>query len=200
MWTISRLAKRFGISRSTLLYYDSIGLLSPSHRTAAAYRVYDDKDLARMERIDLYRRTGLPLARIRSILDSRSDSAMRDALELRLREINTEVEDLRMQQRVTLDLLGRVGAGPGVRGLDKEGWVAILRASGMNDDDMERWHVEFERLAPAAHEDFLESLGIAPAEIAHIRAWSRDDGIANAGERSAGPGKPARPARRRSKR
>jgi len=36
----SQLAGRFGLSRSTLLYYDSIGLLSPSERTASNYRLY----------------------------------------------------------------------------------------------------------------------------------------------------------------
>ena len=62
----------------------------------------------------------------------------------------------------------------GWRRSNKEGWVAILRASGMSDEDMGRWHVEFERLSPEAHQDFLESLGLEDDEIARIRAWSRD--------------------------
>lgn len=176
MLTIGRLAKRFGISRSTLLYYDSIGLLSPSARTAAGYRVYDERDVARMERIELYRRTGMPLAGIAKLLDAGRDSAMRDALELRLREIDSEIRALGMQQRVTMELLGRAAEGKGEPRLDKEGWVAILRASGMDESDMQRWHVEFERLAPDAHHAFLESIGIAPAEIERIRAESREEG------------------------
>ena len=40
---------------------------------------------------------------------------------------------------------------------------------------MHRWHVEFEALAPESHQDFLESLGIPPPEIASIRAGSRAD-------------------------
>jgi hypothetical protein len=38
---------------------------------------------------------------------------------------------------------------------------------------MNRWHAEFERQAPEAHEDFLASLGIPPAERALIRKRSR---------------------------
>jgi DNA-binding transcriptional MerR regulator len=174
MWTISRLGKRFGISRSTLLYYDSIGLLTPSSRTAAGYRIYDERDVERMERIDLYRRTGLPLAEIKSLLDEGRGSAMRDALELRLREIDSEIHSLAMQQRVTLELLGRAAEAAKGRRLDKAGWIAILRASGMDEDGMHRWHVEFERLAPHAHRAFLESLGLGRAEIARIRASSRE--------------------------
>ena len=45
--------------------------------------------------------------------------------------------------------------------------------TGMSDADMVRWHVEFERMAPSAHADFLEALGIAPAEVRRIRRWSR---------------------------
>ena len=38
---------------------------------------------------------------------------------------------------------------------------------------MSRWHVEFERLSPEAHQDFLEFLGLEDDEIARIRGWSR---------------------------
>ncbi|MFC1747364.1 MerR family DNA-binding transcriptional regulator [Pseudomonadota bacterium] len=38
MHTIGEVSKRFSISRSTLLYYDAIGLLSPSGRSNANYR------------------------------------------------------------------------------------------------------------------------------------------------------------------
>lgn len=38
---------------------------------------------------------------------------------------------------------------------------------------MSRWHAEFERREPAAHEDFLASLGVAPDEIAAIREYAR---------------------------
>src|SRR5574344_1987818 len=48
MHTIGQIAKRFALSRSTLLYYDTIGLLSPSGRSQANYRLYTDNDVRRM--------------------------------------------------------------------------------------------------------------------------------------------------------
>lgn len=48
---ITELGKRFGLSRSTLLYYDRIGLLQPSGRTEAGYREYTRSDADRLERI-----------------------------------------------------------------------------------------------------------------------------------------------------
>jgi len=38
---------------------------------------------------------------------------------------------------------------------------------------MQEWHAEFEKMSPDAHQDFLESLGIAPGEITSIRQFSR---------------------------
>jgi len=47
MYTVGSLARSFGLSRSTLLYYDSIGLCKPSGRSAANYRTYTENDRAR---------------------------------------------------------------------------------------------------------------------------------------------------------
>ena len=181
MLTISQLASRFGLSRSTLLYYDSIGLLSPAMRSRANYRLYSDADVERMELIDLYRQAGLPLKEVARVLDSGQGAAAR-ALGRRLRDVNSEIRRLRRQQQMIVGLLQSEAALRRTRSLDKEGWVAILRASGLSDDDMARWHVEFERLSPEAHQDFLESLGLEDEEIDRIREWSR----ASATEESQG--------------
>ena len=60
--------------------------------------------------------------------------------------------------------------------MTKEKWVGIMRAAGFSDDDMHRWHIEFERSAPEDHQEFLGSLHITPDEIARIREWSRGAG------------------------
>jgi MerR family transcriptional regulator, thiopeptide resistance regulator len=169
--TVGRLARRFGISRSTLLYYDRIGLLAASARSGSGYRLYTREDVARLEKVLLFRRVGLSLAAIGAILAAERGS-VGEALERRLTTIDEEIASLRRQQQVILRLLergqGQVRAG----NLDQAGWVALLRATGLDDDDMRRWHVEFERVAPEAHQDFLESLGIAAEEIVAIRKRS----------------------------
>ncbi len=173
MLTISKLAKRFGLSRSTLLYYDSIGLLSPSLRSRANYRLYSAEDVERMETIDLYRQAGLPLKDIARVLASGRSSAT-ELLGVRLERLGQEIRKLRQQQQMIVNLLQNEVALRQTRSLDKDSWVAILRATGLSEDDMGRWHQEFERLTPEAHQDFLESLGLEDDEIARIREWSRD--------------------------
>lgn len=61
MLTPGVLARRVGLSRSTLLYYDRIGLLRPSRRTLSRYRQYSEKDVQRLEQICTLRKTGLRL-------------------------------------------------------------------------------------------------------------------------------------------
>lgn len=170
--SVGRLARRYGLSRTTLLYYDRLGLLRASERSAAGYRLYSAEDEARLAAVCRYRQVGLSLARIRELLGGDSSRAAQ-VLETRLDELNAEIERLREQQRVLVRLLARPEKLRGARALDKQGWVAILRAAGLDDAAMHRWHAEFERQAPAAHGDFLESLGLAKPEVARIRRWSR---------------------------
>jgi len=173
MYTIGRLGAEFGLSRSTLLYYDSIGLLSPSGRDRNNnYRRYSSEDRARLAQICAYRQTGLPLKEIGRLLDKPgSDSA--SILEQRLGELNREIGRLREQQHVILRLLGTDKLRGRRKVLDKKAWVGLLRSIGLDENAMNRWHVEFERLSPDAHHGFLQSLGIPTDEIQSIRRRSR---------------------------
>ena len=67
--TVHQLASLAGISVRTLHHYDHIGLLAPSTRSAAGYRLYGTEDLLRLQQILLYRELDLPLEEIRRILD-----------------------------------------------------------------------------------------------------------------------------------
>ena len=174
MYTISQVGRQVQLSRSTLLYYDRIGLLSASHRSSAGYRLYSESDLTRLERIRTYRATGLSLEHIKALLDKGDADHISTVLEARLTTINREIQALRNQQRQIIDLLGQARHVTQGRVMDKTGWVALLREVGLDDADMHRWHEAFERTMPEAHQDFLESLGLNTLEINQIRAKSRD--------------------------
>lgn len=172
MTTISRLAKQFKLSRSTLLYYDRIGILRPSGRSPANYRLYTGVDRQRLEKICHYRKMGLSLKAIREILDS-PDNRMGDVLKQRLQEVDRQIQALQNQQRVIRNLIGHPSFSRLPAGLNREKWTTLLRASGMTDQDMLQWHMEFERLFPDDHQAFLESLGIPRDDIKAIRALSQ---------------------------
>lgn len=172
MHTIGQLMKQFGLSRSTLIYYDDIGLLKPSARSNANYRMYTDNDLERMEQITLYKDAGLPLEEIASLLDEQSTTPTA-LLEQHLSNLNSQIAQLRLQQQKVIQLLGKESLLRHSRTMDKAKWVSILEATGMSEEDMQQWHVEFERSLPEAHQDFLESLGIESGEIRTIRRNSQ---------------------------
>lgn len=65
---IGELARLTGLTIRTLHHYDSIGLLSPSARTQAGYRLYQHGDMDRLHRIMALRRFGLSLADIATAL------------------------------------------------------------------------------------------------------------------------------------
>jgi len=52
-----------------LHHWDRIGLASPSERTWSDYRLYTATDLARLQRIAVYRELDMPLAEITALLD-----------------------------------------------------------------------------------------------------------------------------------
>lgn len=68
-FSIGALARQSGVSVRTLHHYDAIGLLSPSNRTFAGYRVYGPDDVERLSHILAYRACGLALTDIADLLD-----------------------------------------------------------------------------------------------------------------------------------
>jgi len=172
MHTIGRLARRFNLARSTLLYYDSIGLLKPSTRTESRYRQYSEADAKRLEQICRYRQAGLSLEEIKKVLDSPEDNLTR-VLEKRLCELNDDIKGLREQQRFILTVLKGREYHRHIKVMNVDTWKSLLKASGFSEKDMQQWHVEFERLAPEKHQEFLEFLCVPDEEIKSIRSWAK---------------------------
>ena len=76
MLKVGELAAAAGLTVRTLHHYDSIGLLQPSARSDAGYRLYDRDDVARLHRIQALRAFGMSLADIGLYLDSPEGSPL----------------------------------------------------------------------------------------------------------------------------
>jgi DNA-binding transcriptional MerR regulator len=70
--TVGQVAEQYGVTVRTLHHYDEIGLLAPGERTSAGYRLYSDKDIARLQHVVVYRRLGFALEEIALLLDDAS--------------------------------------------------------------------------------------------------------------------------------
>jgi len=169
MYTISALAKEFGLSRSTLIYYDKKNILKPSARMPHNnYRLYSEVDREKLHQICTLRSVGIPLVKIKTIINHK-ESDFAEILKQRLFALDDELQKLRNQQRIIAELLGNRKLLQQTRSIDKRGWIALLKAAGFDKEGMNKWHQAFEKNAPKAHQDFLEFLGIDIKEIKKIR-------------------------------
>ncbi|WP_321494043.1 MerR family transcriptional regulator [uncultured Desulfobacter sp.] len=171
-YCISQLARLFDLSRSTLLYYDRIGLLIPSDRSEAGYRLYTQRDRDRLAQICTLRNIGVALADIKKMLSSNNAPSVK-ILKNRLWEIGQQITDLRSQQQSIIRLLKEMTSDVCGPVIDKQMWVKMLQAAGMDEPAMMKWHAEFEFRSPRAHHDFLLSLGISKIEVKDIQSRSR---------------------------
>jgi DNA-binding transcriptional MerR regulator len=170
--TVSQLAKRFHLSRSTVLYYEASGLLQPATRTDANYRLYGERELRTMEQIKLYRSVGLSVEEIRAVLNA-PRSELSSVLQRRLTQLEDEIAALQNHQRVILQMLRLNKTLRRKKEMTKDKWVAVMKDAGFSEDDMHRWHRQFEKAAPTDHQEFLQFLNIPSEEISRIREWSR---------------------------
>ena len=111
MKTVHEVSELAHVSVRTLHHYDKIGLLKPSSRTEAGYRLYSSEDLERLQQIMLFRELKFPLADIRSILES-PDFDQRRALEQQI-----ELLELKREHIGNLIDLAKAMKAMGVRAL-----------------------------------------------------------------------------------
>lgn len=76
-FTVGDLARLTGVTVRALHHYDEIGLVRPSERSAAGYRLYSDADVHRLQQVLLFRELGLPLDEIAAAID---EAQSREAL------------------------------------------------------------------------------------------------------------------------
>lgn len=152
------------------MYYESIGLLRPALRTESNYRLYGEREQQRLEQIKLYRSVGVSVEDIRALLNA-PRGEFSSVLKRRLTHLDQEIAALQSHQRVILKLLNMKTLRR--KKMTKDKWVAVMKDAGFTEDDMHRWHRQFEKSAPSDHQEFLQFLNIPADEISRIRDWSR---------------------------
>lgn len=97
--TVKQIAERVGLPSRTVRYYDRIGLVSASDRSAAGYRLYGPADEGRLRFIRQAKRLGLSLEEIRGLMAVANDGCEATLPELtRLLEHKVEEIDLRIAE------------------------------------------------------------------------------------------------------
>ncbi|MCV2366592.1 MerR family transcriptional regulator [Roseateles oligotrophus] len=95
-YTVGDLAKRCGLTVRALHHYEKLGLLTPSGRSEAGYRLYNEADVLRLHRLLAYRHSGLALKQIGVLLEAENPPL----LEVLNRHIAEVERNLGRQQRL----------------------------------------------------------------------------------------------------
>ncbi|MEY8041581.1 MerR family transcriptional regulator [Saccharopolyspora cebuensis] len=99
-YTIGELARRTGLSVKTIRFYADRGIVPPTDRTPAGYRLYDVSAIRRLELVRTLRELGAGLAEVRRVLGSETSMAglartHLDLLDEQLRVVQTRRAVLR---------------------------------------------------------------------------------------------------------
>lgn len=170
---ITALARQFGLSRSTLLYYDRTGLLAPSIRNASGHRLYSEKDRARLRLICQLRSAGVSVDHISSLLRSQEKDTSKGILARHLSELGRQITALRSQQERVARLLLAPSFQTDQPSLGRAEFIKRLESAGLDENEMSCLHSLFEETHPEAHQAFLNSLGFSAEESRAVRQLCR---------------------------
>lgn len=106
IYTIGEMAKKLGVSASTLRYYDKEGLLPFMEHPKGRIRVFTDKDYQWLHIIECLKQTGMPLKDIKAFLQMamEGDETIEDRLQLFIKQRESVEQQIRQLQE-TLNVI-----------------------------------------------------------------------------------------------
>ena len=113
--SVSQLARRTGVTVRTLHHYEACGLLQPSARSAAGYRLYGEAELRRLQHIVSLKTLGLTLDAIRGSLDTDAPS-LAEAVLRQTRRLRETIAHQHALLRRLENLQQRLAAGEAIDG------------------------------------------------------------------------------------
>ncbi len=99
-------AERTGVTVRTLHHYDRLGLLKPSGYTEAGYRLYGERDFARLQQILTLKFVGFPLRQIKELLDRKEFDVpttlrlQREIIEEKRRRLDMAIQAIERAERI----------------------------------------------------------------------------------------------------
>lgn len=108
---ISDFAKLSGVSRQTLIYYDRIGLFSPSFIAENKYRMYAHNQIDIICTITILKDLGVPLKKIKQIIKNKSPETSIKILNYQLNAIQEQIEKFTALKNMTQMRLEQIVKG-----------------------------------------------------------------------------------------
>ncbi|WP_225410392.1 MerR family transcriptional regulator [Stigmatella hybrida] len=140
--TVSQVARLARISIRTLHHYDELGLLKPSGRSEAGYRLYEAEDLRRLQQVLFYKELGFPLEEILRVLND-PDFDVRAALHTQRRLLLEKAGHLQALVRAVDAALDTLERGTPMSQEEQAKMFGDFEPSKYEEEVRERWgHTE----------------------------------------------------------
>ena len=157
MVSIAKACDLVGIARSTLLYYERIGIISPARNPENGYREYSQQDLHALVLIRQLKKAGFKLSEAHKIMQGSLDPQL---ILSRYQSLQADIREKMMAKEIVKSLLALTkGSVPE----DNSDW-----------NPAGRWHAELEKIAGEAHAEWLTKLGFDEKDQIYIRWVSRN--------------------------
>ncbi|MER5733287.1 MerR family transcriptional regulator [Streptomyces sp. NPDC002138] len=157
LYSIGELSRRTGLSVRTIRFYSDSGVVAPTTRSPAGYRLYDLDALLRLELLRTLRELGMDLATVRRVLDR--ELAVAEVAAAHADALDVQIRVLQLRRSVL-----RVVAG---RGSSPEETKLMHRLTQLSGEERRR-----------LIDDFIEgtfgTVDADPAAVAMVRAATPD--------------------------
>lgn len=129
LFQVGEIAEKTGLTIRTLHHYEEIGLLVPTARTDAGYRLYNMQCIERLTQIQLLRQVGVKLKNIGELLDGQSGD-MTSLLQERIALLTEQMEQMATLRYRLEQLHKQMQAG---NTLTQADWFSVLEMMSMFD-------------------------------------------------------------------
>ena len=105
LFTIGDLARRTGLTVKTIRFYADAGIVPPTDRTPAGYRLFDVTAIARLDLVRTLRELGLDLPAVRRVLDR--ETTLAEVAETHATALDVQIRTLRLRRAVLTAVANR---------------------------------------------------------------------------------------------
>ncbi|GLZ09003.1 MerR family transcriptional regulator [Actinomadura sp. NBRC 104412] len=109
LYTIGELARRTGLPVRTIRFYSDAGLVPPTDRTHAGYRLYDLDAVARLDMVRTLRELGVDLPTVRRVLAR--EITISEVAAAHAQALDVQIQTLRLR-RAVLRAVAKRGSSP----------------------------------------------------------------------------------------
>ena len=196
--TVGEVSTLLGVSVRALHHWDESGLVHPSQRSAAGYRLYSEADIMRIQQVLVYRQTGMSLADIKAVLDEPGADALTHLrrqrelvqgqishLQHKLSSIDMVIDIQQLGARISVAEMAEIWGTDWdpvyieeahAQWGDTEDWAeSYRRKARMSRADWERAHEETVALETALAEAMRSGVKPGSPEANALARWHRKD-------------------------